>query len=64
MRNTHAPREGRRSAKNKEKPQPGSGGQGPGLPSSGRLRNKAVTLRAIPVIVCFRCYLGSEADVG
>ena len=29
------------------------GGRGLGLPSSGRLRNKALTLRAIPATSCF-----------
>jgi hypothetical protein len=48
-----------------EKPQPESGGTGAGaFHLSGRRRDKAVTLRAIPTTVCFRCYLGSEADVG
>jgi hypothetical protein len=38
-------------------------GTGAGLPSSGRRRDKAVTLGAIPITVCFCYRLGREADV-
>jgi hypothetical protein len=48
-----------------EKPQPESGGQGLGLPSSGRLRNKALTLRTVPAKGCLGYDLrrGREAHV-
>ena len=49
-----------------EKPQPESWGNGGlRLPSSGRLRNKVLTLRAVPAAVCFRYDLRrcGEADV-
>ena len=47
-------------------PNRGRGGQGLGLPSSGRLRNKVLALRTVPAAVCFRYHLGRgcEADVG
>jgi hypothetical protein len=39
------------------------GGLGPGLPCSGRRRNKALTLRTIPGTVCLRYELGRSGEV-
>jgi hypothetical protein len=54
------------TSKIRRSPNRGRGGQGLGLPSSGRLRNKVLALRTVPAAVCFRYHLGRgcEADVG
>jgi len=61
----HADMPYQNSSRRNEKPQPESGGQGLGLPSSGRLRNKAHTPLAIPATGCFHYDLGrgGKADI-
>ena len=53
--------------KNKEKPQPGSGGTGAGASIfRDGYATKVLALRTVPAAVCFRYHLGRgcEADVG